>query len=79
MEYNLFENLRADASGLDPMAEGAVLLRGKVLAFEYDLLPALRTITEQASFRHTIMPGGFTMSVAMTNCGRASCAFCSTI
>jgi hypothetical protein len=50
MEYNLFENIRADASGLDPMAEGAVLLRGKVLAFEYDLLHALRRITEQAPF-----------------------------
>jgi hypothetical protein len=52
MEYNLFENICADASGLDPMAEGAVLLRGKVLALEYDLLPALRTITEQAVTAH---------------------------
>jgi DNA oxidative demethylase len=53
------------------MAEGAVLSRGNALAFEHDLLSALTTITERAPLRHMVTPGRFTMSVAMTNCGRA--------
>jgi len=61
--------------GLDPpreaMAEGAVLLRGKALPFEADLLVALRAITAEAPFRRMTTPGGFVMSVAMTNCGAA--------
>jgi alkylated DNA repair protein (DNA oxidative demethylase) len=34
-----------------------------------DLLAALDEITAQAPFRHMSTPGGFEMSVAMTNCG----------
>ena len=51
------------------MADGAVLLRGFARPFEAELLPALRAIVKQASFRHLITPGGHRMSVAMTNCG----------
>jgi len=51
------------------MAEGALLLRGLAKPFETDLLAALRTIIEQAPFRHMLTPGGHQMSVAMTNCG----------
>jgi hypothetical protein len=69
MEYNLFDAPSAGASDREPMVEGAVLLRGKALAFEHDLFSALTTITERAPLRHMITPGGFTMSVA--NCGRA--------
>jgi alkylated DNA repair protein (DNA oxidative demethylase) len=53
------------------MAEGAVLLRGAALPFEGELLAALRDITARSPFRHMITPGGYTMSVAMTNCGAA--------
>ena len=51
------------------MAEGAVLLRGFARPYEAELLPALRAIIKQASFRHLVTPGGHRMSVAMTNCG----------
>jgi alkylated DNA repair protein (DNA oxidative demethylase) len=71
MEYNLFDGTPTGASDRAPMADGAVLLGGKALSFEHDLLSALAKITERAPFRHMITPGGFTMSVAMTNCGRA--------
>jgi alkylated DNA repair protein (DNA oxidative demethylase) len=71
MKCNLLDGLRIDPSDREAMAEGAVLLRGKALTFEHDLLQALVTITERAPFRHMITPGGFTMSVAMTNCGHA--------
>lgn len=53
------------------IAEGAMLLRGKALPFETDVLAAIQVITTQAPFRHMTTPGGFVMSVAMTNCGAA--------
>jgi hypothetical protein len=48
MEYNLFDGPSAGASDREPMVEGAVLLRGKALAFERDLFSALTTVTERA-------------------------------
>ena len=51
------------------MATGAVVLYGNALAFEDALLAALQAVTAQAPFRHMVTPGGFLMSVAMTNCG----------
>ncbi|HEY4200945.1 MAG TPA: DNA oxidative demethylase AlkB [Devosiaceae bacterium] len=55
----------------EEMAEGAVLLRGYALAQETALLAGLRGIIAEAPFRHMVTPGGFVMSVAMTNCGKA--------
>jgi alkylated DNA repair protein (DNA oxidative demethylase) len=59
------------ASDHEPIADGAVLLRGNALAFEHDLLSSLSKIAERAPFRHMIAPRGFTMSVGLTNCGPA--------
>ena len=53
----------------EDLGEGAVVLRGFALAHEAALLTALREVTTAAPFRHMITPGGFRMSVAMTNCG----------
>jgi DNA oxidative demethylase len=53
------------------MREGAVLLRGAALPFEKDLMVALNEITTTSPFRHMVTPGGYRMSVAMTNCGMA--------
>ncbi len=53
----------------EPLSEGAVVLRGFALADEKPLLQALDTIVAQAPFRHLITPGGFRMSVGMTNAG----------
>lgn len=65
-----------DALGpLDPpvraLAEGAVLLRGFASPRAAALRDALTGVVEAAPFRRMVTPGGFTMSVAMTNCGRA--------
>lgn len=54
----------------EDLGEGAVLLRGCVGADEQALLADLRIIIKAAPFRHLVTPGGHTMSVAMTNCGR---------
>lgn len=53
------------------VAEGAVLLRGFALPAEAEILAALAEVTRAAPFRHMVTPGGFRMSVAMTNCGAA--------
>jgi DNA oxidative demethylase len=66
---DLFET--AHAPSREAMAEGAVLLRGRALPFETEILDALVGVTAAAPFRHMVTPGGFVMSVAMTNCGAA--------
>ena len=53
------------------IADGAMLLRGSALPFEADILNALQAIVDQAPFRYMTTPGGYVMSVAMTNCGAA--------
>jgi alkylated DNA repair protein (DNA oxidative demethylase) len=55
----------------ESLAEGAVLLRNFATPIESSLMAALRDIVERAPFRHMITPGGYRMSVAMTNCGTA--------
>lgn len=58
--------------GREPARElspGAVLLPQFALADEAGLLAEVRAVTEQAAFRHMQTPGGFRMSVAMSNCG----------
>ncbi|MEA2725455.1 MAG: oxidative demethylase, partial [Gemmatimonadales bacterium] len=52
-----------------PLAPGAVLLRGFALPAETELLAGLEDVVAQAPFRHMVTPGGYRMSVGMTNCG----------
>lgn len=52
------------------MGPRAWLLHGFALPCMDALLPALEGVVAQAPFRHMQTRGGFTMSVAMTNCGR---------
>jgi DNA oxidative demethylase len=68
---DLFERVAPLDPPTEVMAEGAVLLRRAALRFEADLLTALDDITATSPFRHMVTPGGYTMSVAMTNCGAA--------
>jgi alkylated DNA repair protein (DNA oxidative demethylase) len=52
------------------LGPGAVLLRGRALSCERALLAAIDAVGVTAPFRRMTTPGGFQMSVAMTNCGR---------
>ena len=52
------------------LRDGAVLLRGRALAVDRALLRAIEEIVARSPFRRMVTPGGFQMSVAMTNCGR---------
>ena len=48
-----------------------MLLGGFAEPGDRTLLTAINDITQAAPFRRMVVPGGSTMSVAMTNCGRA--------
>jgi alkylated DNA repair protein (DNA oxidative demethylase) len=52
-----------------PLAPGALVLRGFALAHEDAVVAALSQVVARAPLRQMITPGGFRMSVAMTNCG----------
>lgn len=53
----------------EPIGEGAVVLRAFACVRANELLHAVERISAAAPFRHMVTPGGYTMSVAMTNCG----------
>ena len=69
MQNDLFA--RQDMAGPwpEPLGPQTMLLHGYALEAETALLEALKTVTATAPFRHMVTPGGFIMSVAMTNCG----------
>lgn len=50
-------------------APGAILLRHFAADDAAELLAAVEVINERAPFRHMITPGGYRMSMAITNCG----------
>ncbi len=63
-------------AGLRPrpesLADGAVLLRGFAARTAAALLAEIALIAEAAPFRRMEVPGGHSMSVAMTGCGAVS-------
>ncbi|MCM5570351.1 DNA oxidative demethylase AlkB [Burkholderiaceae bacterium FT117] len=72
MTPDLFDSIdaaRPDEALAEQLADGAVVLRGFALPAQAALLDGLRQVVAQAPLRHMVTPGGFTMSVAMTNCG----------
>ena len=68
MTADLFEDQAPDDSQTS-IAPGAVLLHGFACDEVAALLLAFDEVTAQAPLRHLITPGGYTMSVAMSNCG----------
>lgn len=54
----------------EQITDGAYLLRGAALDDATALLTAIEQIKTAAPFRHLETPGGYRMSVAMTNCGK---------
>jgi alkylated DNA repair protein (DNA oxidative demethylase) len=68
---DLFDNLPPLPDALhSPIASGAVLLRGFAREGDAALLQAVQAVIHQAPLRHMQTPGGYTMSVATTSCGR---------
>ncbi len=68
---DLLGDVAGGGDAVQALAEGARLLRGFAASEAFFLMEALRQVLEAAPFRHMVTPGGYRMSVAMTNCGRA--------
>jgi alkylated DNA repair protein (DNA oxidative demethylase) len=68
---DLLSVIEPTPSGPEPLAEGATLLRGFARPQMSGLLAAVQQVAAAAPFRHMVTPGGYRMSVAMTNCGAA--------
>jgi alkylated DNA repair protein (DNA oxidative demethylase) len=66
---DLFDGLAEVGPSRLDFADGAVLLRGFAKPIEQALIASVRAIVAQAPFRQMFTPGGYQMSVAMTNCG----------
>jgi DNA oxidative demethylase len=66
---DLLDGLAGSPAGVVPLAEGAAILRGFAAPEAEALLHDIQQVAAVAPFRHMVTPGGFRMSVAMTNCG----------
>jgi alkylated DNA repair protein (DNA oxidative demethylase) len=66
---DLFDNVAEAQPSREAIADGAMLLRGFVRPIESALIEAVRAVVAQSPFRRMTTPGGYQMSVAMTNCG----------
>ena len=71
MNFDLFGKDELPVRADESLAPGAGVLRGFATDRAAELLDAIHLVTARAPFRHLVTPGGFTMSVAMTNCGAA--------
>jgi alkylated DNA repair protein (DNA oxidative demethylase) len=71
MMLDLFESRDEVDSRPQPLAPGAVVLRGLAAPAAASLLAAVQRVVERAPLRFMTTPGGYRMSVAMTNCGEA--------
>jgi len=54
----------------EALAESATILRRFVEPQARGLVDAVASIVDAAPLRHMVTPGGYTMSIEMTNCGR---------
>jgi alkylated DNA repair protein (DNA oxidative demethylase) len=61
----------ASVVGTEKLADGAFLFRRFVAEGASSIVEIVSQIAKVSPFRHMITPGGYRMSVAMTNCGLA--------
>ena len=69
MTRSLFDESPTPYEAPEPIAPGAMLLRGFALDQAEGLIQAVRQVIASAPLRHLITPGGRPMSVSMSNCG----------
>lgn len=69
MTLDLFGADEPPAPEREVLLPGVVMLRHRALATDAALVAAAQGVTALSPFRHMMTPGGFTMSVAMSNCG----------
>jgi alkylated DNA repair protein (DNA oxidative demethylase) len=69
MSTSLFEMEQPARPSKDLLGAGTAILAGFALDAEEELLSSLKDVIERSPFRNMVTPGGFRMSVAMSNCG----------
>jgi alkylated DNA repair protein (DNA oxidative demethylase) len=69
MNTSLFENLPDREALPQDLGSGITVLKGFALRDGAALVAALFAVAKKSPFRHMVTPGGYRMSVAMTNCG----------
>jgi Alkylated DNA repair protein len=65
----LFENLSESDALNEDLGPGTAILRDMAKDRDTEIMDALFSVAACSPFRHMVTPGGFRMSVAMTNCG----------
>ena len=72
MNVQTQQNLFPDPSTLsaERLCEGGALLHGFALSEQTQLFAQVTELALVSPFRHMITPGGFRMSIAITNCGK---------
>lgn len=68
---DLLDGTRVGSPAVEALGPGAALLRGFAAAEAAALLAEVERIAAASPFRQMVTPGGYRMSVAMTNCGMA--------
>jgi alkylated DNA repair protein (DNA oxidative demethylase) len=71
MNFDLFSSIPSVRTEPESLGPGAVLLPGLAAPQTSSLMSAIKWVTARAPFRNMTTPGGYRMSVAMTNCGAA--------
>ncbi len=66
---DLFESLESPLPPVETLGPASWLLRGFALPYVEAVLPLVDVIADDAPFRRMVTRGGYTMSVALTNCG----------
>jgi DNA oxidative demethylase len=69
MMPTLFDHLEQQEPLSEELGTGTAILRGLAQDREALIMEALSAVAAESPFRHMVTPGGFRMSVAMTNCG----------
>ncbi|MFF7057820.1 DNA oxidative demethylase AlkB [Achromobacter spanius] len=69
MTLDLFNDEDTAQHGREQIGPQSFVLRGFALPYADALLQGVDAVAAQSPFRHMHTPGGYTMSVALTNCG----------
>ncbi|AUA56749.1 Alpha-ketoglutarate-dependent dioxygenase AlkB [Achromobacter spanius] len=69
MTLELFNDEDTAQHGREQIGPQSFVLRGFALPYTDALLQGVDAVAAQSPFRHMHTPGGYTMSVALTNCG----------
>lgn len=70
MNYDLFDLTNNGETWTEEICKDALVLRQYATTHAAELLQAIIDVTEQAPFRQMQTSGGYTMSAAVTNCGK---------